>query len=393
MTLGVVVDAPSRPAPSQRWMPGIEMLRGIAAAVVVAHHLWSLSTLPRFSGYWVIEGFGSYGVDIFFVLSAFLLSDPSWRIKTKRQLAIFWARRAARIIPAYYAVVIVLFLFFVPAGSLFTGTGLRQTLANLTFTQYFFPTTTGSFGTNGVLWTLSIEFTLYLMLPIIGWLFVRAPVVTFSAMMAIGIGWRIVVGVAGDGLREFYFGDLGVPLGLQSLFVARQFVGYLPLFAIGMAARWLSERHAPELESRIKSAGFWVIMALLVPGALYLRVVERSSQYTHWLWFASFDTIIALLIVPAIVVAAFGSVSSSWSNRFGAWLGARSYGIYLWHFPVILIAYERGSGFAPPVVSHIWARVAFVIIVTAILADMSYRLIEMPAQRWMRAKTQAVEGR
>jgi len=374
-------------------MPGIEMLRGIAAVVVVIHHLWSLSTLPRFPGYWLIEGFGSYGVNIFFVLSAFLLSDPSWRITTKRQLATFWARRAARIIPAYYAVVIVLFLFFVPSGALFTGAGLRQTLANLTFTQYLFPTTTGSFGTNGVLWTLTIEFMLYLMLPIIGWLFVRAPVATFSAMMAMGIGWRIAIGVAGDGLRSFYFGDLGVPTGLQSLFVARQFVGYLPLFAIGMAARWLCERHAEVLERRIRSAGFWMIMALLVPGALYLRVVERSSQYTHWVWFASFDTIIALLIVPALVVAAFGSVSNSWSNRLGAWLGERSYGIYLWHFPVILIAYERGSGFAPPVVSHIWARVAFVIVVTVILADMSYRLVEMPAQRWMRKKTLVVEGR
>jgi peptidoglycan/LPS O-acetylase OafA/YrhL len=390
MTLSTPVDAPNTPAPSQRWMPGIEMLRGIAAVVVVAHHAWSLSTLPRFPGYWLIEGFGSYGVDIFFVLSAFLLSDPSWRITTKQQLATFWARRAARIIPAYYAVVIVLFLFFVPSGVLFTGTGLRQILANLTFTQYLFPTTSSSFGTNGVLWTLSIEFMLYLMLPIIGWLFVRAPAVTFAVMVAIGVGWRVVIGVAGHGLREFYFDDLAVPVGLQSLFVARQFVGYLPLFAIGMAARWLCERHATLLERRVRSAGFWTIMALLVPGALYLRVVERSSQYTHWVWFASFDTIIALLVVPAMVVAAFGDVSSSRSDRLGAWLGARSYGIYLWHFPVILVAYERGSGFAPPVVSNIWARILFIIALTALLADMSYRLIEMPAQRWMRARTLAL---
>lgn len=374
---------------SQRWMPGIEMLRGVAAVVVVMHHLWSLSTLPRFAGYWMIEGFGSYGVDIFFVLSAFLLSAPSWRIASKRQLATFWARRAARIIPAYFAVVILLFLFFVPAGSLFTGVGLRQTLANLTFTQYLFPSTSGSFGTNGVLWTLSIEFTLYLFLPIIGWLFVRAPRLTFATMVAIGVGWRVLVGIAGDGLREFYFGDLAVPLGLQSLFVARQFIGYLPLFAIGMAARWLAERHAPFLERTVRSAGLWMILLLLVPGALYLRVVERSSQYTHWVWFASFDTIIALLIVPAVVVAAFGAVKPTRSNQVGAWLGARSYGIYLWHFPVVLVAYERGIAFAPPVVTHIWARIMFVTVVTGLLAEVSYRAIEMPAQRWMRARVRS----
>ena len=242
MTAIVDVDAPTRAAPSQRWMPGIEMLRGIAAVIVVVHHMWSLSTLPRFTGYWLVEGFGSYGVDIFFVLSAFLLSDPSWRITTKRQLATFWARRAARIIPAYYAVVILLFLFFVPSGALFTGAGLRQTLANLTFTQYLFPTTAGSFGTNGVLWTLSIEFMLYLMLPIIGWLFVRAPAATFAVMVAIGIGWRVVIGVAGDGLREIYFGDLATPLGLQSLFVAYMVIGGILAIVLGFRIKALGDR-------------------------------------------------------------------------------------------------------------------------------------------------------
>jgi peptidoglycan/LPS O-acetylase OafA/YrhL len=384
MTLQSPTLAPPPQSATPRWMPGVEMLRGIAALVVVVHHLWSLSTLPRFPGYWMIEGFGSFGVDIFFVLSAFLLSPPVWEMRSRRQLGSFWARRAGRIMPAYYANVVILFLFFVPAGALFTTVGIKQVMANATFTHYLFPTTSSSFGTNGVLWTLSIEFALYLSLPLIGWLFVRSPRATFATMMTIGIGWRILVGVAGDGLRSFYFGDLAVPLGLQSLFVARQFVGYLPLFAIGMGARWLVERHAGRIEGRVSSAGLWVIVGMLVPGALYLRLVERSSQYTHWVWFASFDTIIALLVVPALVVAAFGAVRPTRSNRVGEWLGARSYGIYLWHFPLILVAYERGTAFRPPVVTHVWARILFVLTLTALLAEVSYRAIEMPAQRWVR---------
>ena len=367
-------------------MPGIELLRGLAALVVVFHHLWSLSAQPRFRFDWLIEGFGSFGVNIFFVLSAFLLCPPCWTMSSGSDLRTFWWRRGARIMPAYYANIFILFLFFIPAGALFTMAGLKQVLANLTFTNHFFITTESSFGANGVLWTLSVEFVLYLLLPPIGWLFARAPLLVFAAMVAIGVGWRIWIGVSGDGLRDLYFGDAAVPIEIQSLFIARQFIGYLPLFAIGIGARWFHDRHRETLRARLPSIGLFGTIALLIPGALYLQFVVRSSFYTRWVWFSTFDTIVALLIVPALLFAACGSVSDNAVNRASEWLGQRSYGLYLWHFPVILVAYERGIQYAPPMSSFIGLRILFVFVVASVLAEVSYRAIEMPVQRWARAR-------
>lgn len=367
-------------------MGGIEILRGIAASVVVAHHLWSLSTMPRFPGYWVLEGFGSFGVNIFFVLSAFLLGPAAWSLRDGADTKRFWTRRAGRIAPAYYVNVVVLFVFFVPAGVLFSTVGLRQTIANLTFTQALFPRTTGSFGANGVLWTLTIEFLLYLSLPLIGWFFRRQPLSTFVVMLALGTGWRVLIGVAGDGLRSFYFGDLQVPAGIQSLFLARQFLGYLPLFAIGLGARWMAERHRSALSRWRPRADWWVIVVALVPAVLMLRMVERSSQFTHWVWFSTFDTMIAVLIVPALLLAAYGTTGRSRIDAVGSWLGSRSYGIYLWHFPLILVAYERGTSFAPPTLTHVGLRIGFVVALTALFAEVSFRAIEMPAQQWSRRR-------
>ena len=387
-TKNMTASTPVRPVTStaQSWMPGIEVIRGIAALVVVVHHMWSLSTMPRFRWYWMVEGFGSFGVNIFFVLSAFLLSPPSWSLRTRSDVGMFWGRRAARIMPAYLANIFILFLFFVPAGALLSGVGLKQVAANLTFTHQLFPSTIGSFGANGVLWTLSVEFFLYLSLPLIGWLFSRAPFATFVTMMALGTGWRLLIGLNGDGLRSLYFGDTPVPIALQSLFVARQFVGYLPLFAIGMAARWVYENKRSWFEDRGFAMNLPFALGLLFPGVLVLVFVERSSFYTHWVWFSTFDTIIGLLIVPALLVAAAGTLAPSRVNRLAEWAGQRSYGLYLWHFPVILVAYERGIAYAPPVLNHWWARIVFVLAITAILADVSYRSIEMPAQRWAKGR-------
>lgn len=363
-------------------MKGIELVRGLAALMVVVHHLWSLSSLPRFAGYWVIEGFGSYGVNVFFVLSAFLLSPACWRIKRVGDLRVFWVRRVARIMPAYLCNIVILFLFFIPVGVLFTSTSGRQLLSNLTFTHYLRPHTSSSLGVNGVLWTLSIEMMLYLLLPFIGIAFVRFPLLVAAVMTGIGVLWRAWIGISGDGIRRVYFGDMGVPESLQSLFIARQFVGYLPLFAMGMVLRWMYDRDTWGLRRWRPAFNLWTAIVLLVPGGLFLRFVERSSQYNHWVWFSLFDLAVALLAVPAIFLAAGGSVPVSVCNRFGMWLGSRSYGIYLWHFPLILVAYERGTGMATPVLSNVWLRIAFVVILTALLAEVSFRSIEMPAQRW-----------
>ncbi len=131
------------------------------------------------------------------------------------------------------------------------------------------------------------------------------------------------MGVAGDGLREFYFGtSQQVPLGIQSLFVARQFIGFVPLFAVGIAARWYFDRH---LRGRMDGFRFqpnlWMLAVLLLPGTLMLVFVEKASQYTHWAWFSTFDLFTAIAVVPVMWLAAAAWPPPNRADRVGEWLG------------------------------------------------------------------------
>ena len=65
------------------------------------------------------------------------------------------------------------------------------------------------------------------------------PWVATGLLIGIGLGWRALVAFDGDGLRDFYFGDTPLDPGIQSLFIARQFIGAVAIFALGIMARWL----------------------------------------------------------------------------------------------------------------------------------------------------------
>src|SRR5699024_4702234 len=128
----------------------IEALRGVAALTVLAEHAWALSVDPIRPGgaelplYRLVGGLGSWGVLLFFMLSGYLLADTFWRTE-KADLRVYAIRRFFRIAPAYYVNVAILFLFLAAPGLLFSSQGVKQVLANLTFTQHLSAGTTSSF--------------------------------------------------------------------------------------------------------------------------------------------------------------------------------------------------------------------------------------------------------
>ncbi len=363
-------------------MFGIEVLRGIAALTVVFHHSWSLGTTPRFRGYWLVEGFGTWGVSLFFVLSGFLLADHFWGERQPGRLRSFYTRRVFRIAPAYYLNVALLFLFFAEHQLLFSSQGAKQVLANATFTQHLFPETASNLNVNGVLWTLTIEMILYLVMPLLslatritrGWAVV--------AMIGIGLGYRLFVARAGSGLQDFYFAE-GFPDHMARLFLARQFVGILPLFAVGIGLKWLVTQHDLRLPTRVVTAlpRSILIFMLLVPSLLALVFIERATNYTHWVWFTGFEFLLGLLFVPALL-ACSSSVTQPVTavDRPFVWLGVRSYGLYLWHFPIILAVYGRGPLIAPPDVSPAAVKIGIVLLLSLSAAALSWALVERPAQ-------------
>lgn len=389
--------------PAQRdsasWLPGIEILRGVAALSVVFHHMWSLGTMPRFTGYWVVEGFGTWGVSLFFVLSGFLLADHFWRGEPEGRLRRFYVRRFFRIAPAYYVNVAFLFLFFASHTLLFSTAGAKQVATNFTFTQYLFPNTSSNLNVNGALWTLTIEAILYLTLPVLSWFTKVTRGYGAAVLIAIGLAYRFYVARFGAALEGQYFND-EFPSGIARLFLARQFLGVLPLFGVGLGLKWLVYTEKlrwpwPRATRRMGATAIAVV-AVLLPSLAWLVFIERSSNYTRWVWFTGFELILGLLFVPVLLFCASPTSARPTVpsiDRVGVWIGERSYGLYLWHFPIILAVYGRGPFINPPPDGMWLQRVALILVLALAAAEFSWRSVERPAQAFARRITSGASTR
>jgi peptidoglycan/LPS O-acetylase OafA/YrhL len=403
----------AHPGTSKTWLPGIEALRGVAALTVVAHHSWALSNQPRWSipldwlswlpfvseesgvpVFLIVEGFGLWGVMLFFMLSGYLLADTFWRSEPA-DLRVYAIRRFFRIAPAYYVNLGVLFLFFAAHRLVFSEQGAKQILANVTFTHYLFPGYSSSLNVNGALWTLTIEMLLYAFLPVMALLVRFNPWIGTAVLIAIGLGWRAWVAFDGDWLRDFYFAPNHFNLGIESLFIARQFVGAVAIFALGILARWLVvhghlDRFYNRLPARLGVSSFLVLM---LPSIAMLYWVEKGTFYTNPVLFTVYDFALMVALLPALLLAARpAQFSASLLRSVSSWLGERSYSIYLWHFPIILVLYERGPLKRPPVDEGFWWRLPTIVVLTLVFASISYHGVERPGMEWGKRLARRVSG-
>lgn len=325
---------------------GLDGLRAIAAGVVVLFHLG----LGGARGGWL-------GVDLFFVLSGFLITtllleecDRNRRLSLRR----FYARRALRLFPALYALVLAaLALSFVTRSPAAASSIRGEALAAATYSMDVFK---GEFATKYLVhtWSLAVEEQFYLLWPLVLGALMRKRVrPTYIAVLCI----VLVTGAAlGRGLFET--GDNvvmatradGILLGCAVALVRHhrptsRLVGWLrsawPL-ALGVLA--IAFSGAVELSQK---SGFGVTVAGLASMSVILQVVDRPS--------AALDR--ALSIAPLVAI------------------GKVSYGLYLWHVFVFRVL----SGLRPhlPLLVH---RAAL-LTATAAVTVASYFVIERPALR------------
>jgi peptidoglycan/LPS O-acetylase OafA/YrhL len=162
-------------------LPALDGIRAIAVVLVVIFHSYILSGAPitflntPFNGRKIdltpYLSTGFVAVDLFFVLSGFLLSQYWLRAdflgRPRPSTAVYARRRIFRIVPAYYCCLLFMLLllcpFVIDPEFVWSGLGLRMLLAHLLFVQHLFPITSGSYNANGALWTLTIEAMFYVL--------------------------------------------------------------------------------------------------------------------------------------------------------------------------------------------------------------------------------------
>lgn len=376
-------------------IPAIEGMRGIAVLLVLVFHYFVLR-VDRFpddafivlARSWApleaIVRNGYLGVDLFFVITGFLLTLPWFRHAAEGRAApgakAFYFRRMRRIMPAYYVQLVILFFVVIPL--LLPQIWMQSTpfvVANLgthaVFMHYTTPLTSSSMTVNGALWTLAIEAQYYVLVPFIAPLFVRWPWRCLVAAVLIAGGWRYLANHDLDFLVRLYL-KLGAKAGVTEKEVRHLIETQLPAwslhFALGILAgrMWFLRRGAmakgwsARVPVAIAGACAGLLLAILMAGTAFL-----GSQ--GWVAY------------PVLIAGAFAAVVS-WpaaglarviSVRPLAWVGRVSYSAYLYHLPVLLLF----NAFLPGTP----AMTAFVAWTSAVLvaAGLSYRFVETPYLR------------
>jgi peptidoglycan/LPS O-acetylase OafA/YrhL len=331
-----------------------DLLRLLLAATVMLVHLHALSeagALAPLSRYLSAE----FAVQGFFVISGFLVTMSHDR---SRSVLGYAEKRARRIYPAYFAVVLVaafagLFFSTLRATEYFGGPWLRYVAANLVFLNFLAPELPGVFqanpwrAVNGALWTIKLEVAFYLMVPILAWMARRSQ------------PWLVALGVyAASVAYAWTFELLFLNTGQESWRVlGRQLPGQLAYFAVGMMAWWYRAWWGRPPWTPLGALGIVAVASMLLFAPAAVDLVTRPLAVG------------ALVMSAALLLPIPGSAAVSRQ-------GDLSYGIYIWHFPVVQVLVQAGWFAYSPVASACWA----VAIVTA-LSWGSWRWVEKPMLR------------
>ena len=349
----------------RRYITGLDGIRAIAVIMVLAYHL----KLALFKS-------GFLGVTVFFVLSGYLITgilisevEEEGTIDLKN----FWLRRIRRLVPAVMSMAVVIIFVSAVVNRIIFTKGCKDFLASVlgfnNWWQIF--NKVSYFEAAGVpspfthCWSLAIETQFYLIYPLI----------------LLGIYKLVKSRGAGRAKRGLLFAGVTLLLALISVILmivlfdpqqdaSRVYYGtdtraFSLLFGALLAILW-EYRMVP----RRLSASVNMVLGSVSFAALLVMTIAINGSSNFWYRGGQFvGTILTVLMVYAV------SGRKTWLSRFLSnpvlkWIGDRSYSIYLWHYPIILLI-SKG-------IKASWWITLIEIVLSVVLAELSYRFIETP---------------
>ncbi|MFS0780386.1 acyltransferase family protein [Bacillus sp. 1P06AnD] len=355
-----------KPKEHSRYIPGLDGLRAVAVLAVIAYHL-------KFS--WASGGL--LGVTIFFVLSGYLITNLlliEWDRTHRIDLKTFWIRRARRLLPAMFTM-----LFAVTAwATLFDNAFMDRLREDFLPAVFYFSnwwyifqdlSYFESMGTPSLLthfWSLAVEEQFYIIWPLLIFaalffkmkkqkILLTTVVVAFLSALAMALMYDPAV----DPSRIYY----GTDTRAFSL-----------LIGATLAMIWPSHKLSRSLPKKVR---FSMDIVGTASFAAILFMIFATNEYNSFLYRGG---MLILSIFTAVLIAVLVHPSSRLATIFSfkplRWIGTRSYGIYLWHYPIILLSTPQVDTGA----SHPF-RMVFQVALTLIIAELSYRYIENPIRR------------
>lgn len=347
-----------------RRVPALDGFRGLAVAAVVLFHAE------------VVRG-GWLGVDLFFVLSGFLITRlvVFERATTGRtDMADFWRRRGRRLLPALvvFFVGIALYSVWYPDPQLLPPDLFAELGATTFYVANWFhlSSSSGYWDQYSLasplkhMWSLSIEEQFYLLFPIL-----MVGLFALCSRQRHRIAWFL------GGLTLVSWSLGFIHLGTGSTF-ERVYLGTdtrVGAVLCGATVGFLSCN--PQVSAVLERwARRLSVPALLVVVAGML-LVDGTTTWSplRWIVLPGFEIAVCIVLLAALSEAHRGLLTNRLATlRPLLWLGAISYGLYLWHFP-ILLASERQFANSPR-----WFVVGIAIVASLIAAELSYRFVEQP---------------
>ncbi|MBL9092694.1 MAG: acyltransferase [Planctomycetaceae bacterium] len=364
-------------------LAGLDGLRALACLWVVVHHMVVVDPpLWTPEGYWrrLLQR-GDLGVGIFFVLSGFLLSHPFWdanlRGRTAPSLRIYFAKRVGRILPAYYVCVLacgVVALARYDLAEIVRRCLAAMTFANSLFPDYFFP-----FLFNSPLWSISVEMLFYLLLP--PYLAAALRIRSTPRRLLLGVAVIVLLGAAQAAFNVMMALSPDAPSG-ERWAVTHNAPFLFSLFLMGVVASdcYTTLAHMSGGTSRrLGTLGDWLGGVLLVSvfavdPADVVPGIGRGESYGLCYRWPVFGALIAVLL-PSLCLSNF--IGEKLDSPFLRRTAKLSYGIYLWHFPLLLMATKHLLGTEPTFALRACGGV-LVLAGSYLIAAVSYAVVERP---------------
>ncbi|EIX6348813.1 acetyltransferase [Staphylococcus pseudintermedius] len=348
-----------------RYMPGLDGVRAVAVIAIIIYHL---------NPQWLSGGF--LGVDTFFVISGYLITSlllTEYHNTGKIELMSFWLRRVKRPIPAVLFLVmgvIVLSLIFMPTeiqkvradsiAAIFYVSNWWYIMQNVDYFEQF------AVQALKHLWSLAIEEQFYLVFPIVLLSllsFIRrlkSIRIIFLILLVISMIAMMVLYVPNENVARVYF---GTDTRIQTL-----------LMGVLLALVWppfqLKAKVNRQMRTMIDTAGV-VGLAILF---ICFKFVSETNSILYYGGFFLISTVTLLVIASSVHPS--GYFAKFLGNKVFTFIGSRSYSLYLWHYPIIvLIHHQFVQGQIPPLVYVVE------ILLMVLMAEFSYKFIEQPFRK------------
>ncbi|MEH6944016.1 acyltransferase family protein [Bacillus sp. JJ722] len=353
-----------------RYIPGLDGLRALAVLSVIAYHL-------KFE--WASGGL--LGVTIFFVLSGYLITNLlliEWEQTHRINLKNFWIRRARRLLPSMLTMLLIVTAWITLFDQAFLGKLKDDFLPAILYVSnwwYIFHDVSyfESMGVPSVLthfWSLAIEEQFYIVWPLFIFLVLsiklkRKPIIIITMLIAFAsaLAMGIMYEPGADPSRVYY----GTDTRAFSLLIGAM-----------LALIWPSHKLSTKVPMQLRFAMDLIGIISLIT---LLLMIHKSNQYSGFLYLGGMllASILTALLV-AIIVHPSSFLGKWLSIKPLRWVGVRSYGIYLWHYPIILLTNPLVDTEGPSI-----TRILFQITLTFVIAGLSYKYIENPIrQGWIK---------